>query len=227
MIEGRVRALFEQIEEVTRRSGRPPGCVKLVAATKGRGVDEVNSYIDCVNSIGQRALIGESYLNELREKLPELVGDFELHFIGRLQSNKVKDVASLSRLIHSVGHMSVLRELQKSQVKNSSASDFLLQVNISNDPSKDGFTVDEILNFSSEWSRWPRQPYGLMAMTAFDELLTETRQHFVSLRDLARQVGLFESLQGGLSMGMSRDFKVAIEEGADFIRVGSAIFEEG
>lgn len=179
---------------------------------------------------GQRRF-GENYVQELTEKHAILPADIEWHFIGHLQSNKVKYIAPFVHWIHGVDSLRLLREISKQASKHNRVIHCMLQVHISSEESKFGFSADEIRQECSVFdaSEFPNIALcGLMGMASFTTDLTLIRSEFHSLKTL------FDELQRGpfqhvrtftdLSMGMSSDWPIAVEEGSTMIRVGSTIF---
>ena len=203
-----------------------PAHVRLIAVSKTKPVSDLQEAYDA----GQR-IFGENYVQELTEKQPLLPADIEWHFIGHLQSNKVKYIAPFVHCIHGVDSFKLLKEISKQAVKNNRTIQCLLQVHIAQEESKFGFTPAELLEQSSSFNS---QDYpgielcGLMGMASFSDdqqLVRSEFQHLKSTFD-ALQSGAFSSLPcfREISMGMSGDWKMAIEEGSTMIRVGSAIF---
>jgi len=213
-------------ENIQRLQKELPSHVRLIAVSKTKPVSDLQEAYDA----GQR-IFGENYVQELTEKQPLLPADIEWHFIGHLQSNKVKYIAPFVHCIHGVDSFKLLKEISKQAVKNNRTIQCLLQVHIAQEESKFGFTPAELLEQSSSFKS---QDYpgielcGLMGMASFSDdqqLVRSEFQHLKSTFD-ALKSGAFSSLPrfGEISMGMSGDWKMAIEEGSTMIRVGSAIF---
>ena len=213
-------------ENIQRLQKELPSHVGLIAVSKTKPVSDLQEAYDA----GQR-IFGENYVQELTEKQPLLPADIEWHFIGHLQSNKVKYIAPFVHCIHGVDSFKLLKEISKQAVKNNRTIQCLLQVHIAQEESKFGFTPAELLEQSSSFNS---QDYpgielcGLMGMASFSDdqqLVRSEFQHLKSTFD-ALQSGAFSSLPcfREISMGMSGDWKMAIEEGSTMIRVGSAIF---
>jgi len=214
------------IVSAAQRSGRNPDSVKLVAVSKTKPAEAVKAALDA----GQQ-IFGENYVQEFLEKAQQLPESVEWHFIGSLQSNKVKYLAGLTRLIHSVDRLSLAQEIDRQWGKLGKACDILLQVNISGETTKSGTTTTEdLFQLAREVALLPHlRVKGLMTMPPFFDEPERARPYF---RELKRLSGLLaaEKIPGitmeELSMGMSGDFEVAVEEGATLVRVGSAIFGE-
>jgi PLP dependent protein len=205
----------------------PPG-VKIVAVTKTHGPPEIMQLYDT----GHR-IMGENKVQELTGKKEKLPADISWHMVGHLQSNKVKYIAPFVSLIHSVDSGKLLRIISKEAVKNNRVIECLLQVHIAMEETKFGFSEEEVLGLLKdlEPGEYPGVSIrGLMGMATFTGNDDQVRSEFRSLNRLFRHIrdsslpvsaGFNE-----LSMGMSGDFRIAIEEGSTMIRVGSLIFGE-
>ncbi len=203
-----------------------PSQVRLIAVSKTKPVSDLRAAYDA----GQR-VFGENYVQELTEKQPLLPADIEWHFIGHLQSNKVKYIAPFVHWIHGVDSFRLLKETSKQAVKNNRTIQCLLQVHIAQEESKFGFSPAELIEQSSSFNPedYPGvELCGLMGMASFTNDEQLIRSEFRTLKSTfdALHSGTFNTLPsfGQLSMGMSGDWKMAIEEGSTMIRVGSAIF---
>jgi hypothetical protein len=215
----------EKIRAAAERAGRDSACVRLVAVSKTQPADAIAA----AREAGQ-GLFGENYVQEFLDKSRQLPGGIEWHFIGSLQSNKVKYIAGLVSVIHSVDRISLAREIDRQWEKAGTTCDILLQVNISGEETKSGTTAAGVIELAREAAALPHlRIRGLMTMPPFFDEPERARPYFRELRRLA-QVIEAEKIPGvsmdELSMGMSGDFEVAIEEGATLVRVGSAIFGE-
>jgi len=215
-IEGNVFAVRARIEEAARRAGRDPSKVRLLAATKNRSSEEVAAVVRAGVD-----LVGENRVQEFLSKVDEVDGA-RWHFIGHLQKNKVKYVVGRVSLIHSVDSAGLARELDKRSGGPGGAVDVLLQVNVSGEESKQGFRPDEL----DEALRSIRGLEGVnvrgLSTMAPHEDPEKVRSVFRALRELAGKLDL-ESPE--LSMGMTNDYEVAVEEGSTIVRIGTAIFE--
>lgn len=209
------------------RAGIPPH-VELVAVSKMRSVEEIQALYD----LGHRAF-GENYPQELRDKQAQLPEDIQWHFIGHLQSNKVKHIAPFTCLVHGVDSIGLLDELNKRAASNNRIQRFLFQVHIAREESKHGFSPQEVTALADTplTTRWPNLlPCGLMGMaTNTDDaavVKVEFRQLSALFRHLLRSSGVTPAHFTVLSMGMSGDLDVAIAEGSTLVRIGTAIFGE-
>ncbi len=216
----RVRA---RIAEAALRSGRRPEDVTLVGVTKTVGLDRIREAVAC----GVRAL-GENRVQEARTKVPEVPG-VTWHLVGSLQRNKVKEAVRLFEVVHSVDSLALAEELDRrsAEVAGRGPVEILLQVNISGEPQKHGVPPEEAPGLVAQAQRLAGvKVRGLMGMAPLVGHPDEARPYFRRLRELRDRVA--EALPGsgatGLSMGMTDDFEVAIEEGATMVRVGRALF---
>ena len=227
MAEGiaeRLAAVRQGMAEAARRAGRDPGEVLLVAVSKTKPVEEIQAAIRA----GQ-VDFGENYAQELREKKAE-VSDPRVrwHFIGHLQTNKVKHLAGEAALIHSVDSVKLLEELEKRAAGKGLVQEILLEVNLGGEESKSGMTEAELPEVIAAALLHPHLKLkGLMTLPPYFPEGEPSRPFYRRLRELrdqaqARLLGRVELRE--LSMGLSHDFEVAIEEGATIVRVGTAIF---
>ncbi len=219
---GRVR---QQIADAATRSGRDLSDIALVAVTKYVDVDAVQALLD----LGCNDL-GESRPQELWRKAEALsAANVRWHFIGHLQRNKVRRTLPHVTLLHACDSLRLLDEIDRTAGDSASDVKVLLEVNISGDASKHGFRPAEMPSVIESLSGFKHvQICGLMGMASLTGTIADARREFESLRLL--RDSLVKSLPAGvelneLSMGMSGDFEVAIEEGATIVRVGSALFE--
>lgn len=203
-----------------------PSHVKLIAVSKTRSVDEIKALYD----LGHRAF-GENYPQELREKQPLLPPDIEWHFIGHLQSNKVKYIAPFIHLVHTVDGPKVLNELQKRAAAVGRTIDVLVQVYIAQEEAKHGMDPEEARALLTNWdsTRWSHlRVRGLMGMATNTEDNALIAREFEGLAQLHLELRATGGLDAGLftelSMGMSADLGLAIAAGSSMVRVGSAIF---
>jgi pyridoxal phosphate enzyme (YggS family) len=217
----------ENIEKACLRAGRGSNCVKLLGATKTKPAQVLRWAYE----LGLK-VFGENRVQEFLKKWEELqdLPDIEWHFIGRLQSNKVKYIIDKVRLIHSVDRPSLVDELQKRATKKGiDKVDILIEVNVGGEETKGGVEPSNLLPLAEYILEKASnlRILGLMTIPPYREDPQEVRPYFRELRNLRdklqRELGL--NLPE-LSMGMSHDYEVAIEEGATIVRVGSAIFGE-
>jgi PLP dependent protein len=203
----------------------PAGC-KLIVVSKTQPVEKVREAYDA----GQR-IFGENKVQELVPKHEALPPDIEWHLIGHLQTNKVKYVAPFVHLIHSVDSGKLLEEINKQALKSGRIISCLLQMHIAEEETKFGFSEEEVLQFlsSDDFKKLTNiTVLGLMGMATFTDNQEQVRKEFRGLKTF------FEKLKGmnlpstvqmrELSMGMSGDFKIAVEEGSTLVRIGTAIF---
>ena len=173
-------------------------------------------------------LIGENKVQELKEKFPLLDKRAEIHFIGNLQTNKVKDVVPMVSMIHSVSSEKLACEISKQCQKLDKDMDVLLQINIGNEDSKSGFSEEEIFSACEKISKLPRLfVKGLMAIPPICENETENSKYFCKMRQLFIDIGAKKMDNVSmvyLSMGMSGDYEEAIRCGANIVRIGSSLF---
>jgi pyridoxal phosphate enzyme (YggS family) len=216
-IAGRVEDVRRRITSACERSGRAPEEVTLVAVTKGVAPKAIREAVDA----GVRHL-GENRVQEAEAKQRAL-GDIDRlvtwHMVGHLQTNKVKLAMGLFAIIHSVDSFHLAEAISK---RSSARRPILLEVNVSEEPSKYGFTPDELPRQYAAIAQLPALDVrGLMTVAPQTANAENMRPHFRRLREAAERLGLQE-----LSMGMSDDFEVAVEEGATHLRIGRAIFGE-
>ena len=197
--------------------------VTLVAVSKTKPVEEILE----LYHLGQRDF-GENYVQELVEKQKQLPKDIRWHFIGHLQSNKVKQIANFISLIHSVDTERLLREIDKQAAKNERIIDCLLQVHIAKEETKFGLDEEELQQLISTGFKNEKNVFvkGLMGMASFTENKDTIRREFQYLKKLFDQKPGGQSRFAILSMGMSSDYKLAIEEGSNMVRIGSLLFGE-
>jgi PLP dependent protein len=197
----------EEIAQAARRAGRDPGEVELLAAVKYIALEEIGVLADA-----GLTLLGENRAQELEAKATAHPG-FRWHFIGQLQSRKVRQILPHAELIHSVASDSALRQLER---HGTPETEILVEVNVAGEEGKAGIAPPELGAFIE---RAPVRVTGLMTMPPFSEVAEDSRRHFAALRELAAAHGLAR-----LSMGTSQDFAVAVEEGATVVRVGSRLY---
>lgn len=224
-IADNLRDIQDRIRAAAVRAGRDPGAVSLVAVSKTQPAEAVAATLEA----GQ-LVFGENYVQEFTDKARQLPGRVQWHFIGSLQTNKVKYLAGLTTLIHSVDRISLAQEINRQWEKSGGVCDILLQVNISGEETKSGTTAAGAIALARQAAALPNlRVRGLMTMPPFFDEPERARPYFRELKRLADTIRA-EDIPGvsmeELSMGMSGDFEVAIEEGATLVRVGTAIFGE-
>ena len=220
-----VRKIEERIARAALRAGRDPGAVRLVAVSKTKPAAAIAEAFSCGQSI-----FGENYVQELVGKQAELPQEISWHFIGNLQSNKVRQIAGLVDMIHSVDRLSLASEIDRQWGALGKVCDILIQVNISREATKGGTRSEELFDLVREVARLPHlQICGLMTMPPFFDDPEGARPYFRALKELSLELqaaAIPRVAMRELSMGMSGDFEAAIEEGATLVRVGSALFGE-
>jgi len=227
LVEQNLTTLRREMELACLASGREISEVKLLLATKTVPLEKLQLALQ----VGE-TLFGENKVQELRDKFPlmQQYNQLEWHFIGHLQTNKVKDVVKYVTLIHSVDRLKLGQVLHQYLLKENKTMDILVQVNTSCEESKFGISPQSVLELVDQLSQFDKLNIkGLMTIGKLGATNEETRQCFRRLKQLQTQIieKKFPRVQMDiLSMGMSGDFKIAIEEGATIIRVGTSIFGE-
>ncbi len=219
-----VRHILETIRSAAARSKRNPDSIRLIAATKAVGVERIEEAV----SAGV-TLVGENRLQEALPKIERLGRErLKWHFIGRLQRRKVKLVVGLFELIHSVDSLDLAEEINRRAEQAGLSQAILLEVNIGGETNKVGWSPASVAATFPELSRMTHlRIQGLMTIPPLGPDAETARPYFRRLRELGRSLTRsgFENINiGELSMGMSGDYQVAIEEGATYVRLGTAIF---
>lgn len=215
-ISENLKSIHERINAAQARSERSATSVTLVAVTKTVSVERISEAQQCGESV-----FGENRVQELNAKYPE-IKNAHWHLIGHLQTNKVKYAVGKAELIHSVDSLHLAEAINAAAEKLGIVQDFLLEVNISGEESKYGLTIDEIADIMKETEKLKNIRFrGFMTMAPKAASESEIRAVFRRAHDLFVQYNA-----DILSMGMSGDFELAVEEGATHVRVGSAIFKE-
>ncbi len=217
----RLESVLKRIESAAKRARRDPGEITLVAVSKNFPADAVKE----AYSLGLRNF-GENRAQELKGKYEELRDlDITWHFIGRIQTNKVKYFVPIADYVHSVWRKEELDEIEKRASKINKVMRVFIEMNISGEESKAGIREDEVHEFLELASGYEHiKVIGLMTMAPFVEDPEEVRWVFRRLREIKDDMSKDFPHLRELSMGMSNDFEVAIEEGATFVRIGTAIF---
>ncbi|MBN2255866.1 MAG: YggS family pyridoxal phosphate-dependent enzyme [Deltaproteobacteria bacterium] len=220
-----IRKIRDDIVEAARRAHRDPSGVRLMGVTKtvdDQRIDEaIRTGLD---------IIGENYVQEGKRKIEAMGKTLEWHLIGHLQTNKCKYAVRLFDMIHSVDRLKLARELDKRAGIAGTTMDILVEVNVSGEESKSGVTLQAALPLIREISTFEHiKVKGLMTMPPWFDDPEDARPYFVDLRKLGARIAK-ENIPGvemkELSMGMSQDYRVAVEEGATIVRIGTAIFGE-
>lgn len=214
----------ERMNAAACRAGRDPGGIKLVAVTKTVPVAIIKEALS-----GEITCLGENRVQEFLQKYPQLPPELEWHFIGHLQTNKVKKIIGKINLIHSLDRWPLAEEIHRAACEAGRVVRVLVQVNAAGEETKYGLSLAEAEDFVAEASRLSGlEVCGLMTIAPWCKNPEEVRPIFRQVRELARRMG--DRVQGVkleiLSMGMTGDFEVALEEGANILRIGTAIFGE-
>lgn len=211
------------IAEAERKSGRAAGSVELVAVTKTHSAEVVQVAVDA----GQ-LLFGENRVQEAKAKIPELPSKLRWHLIGHLQSNKARLALTLFEMIHGVDSIDLLQHLNRVAEDLGVFPRVLLEVNVADESSKFGFPPQQLLSEVESIVQMDRlQIEGLMTIPPLAAAPEHSRKYFVQLRELRDRLEReFKFPLPHLSMGMTADYGVAVEEGATLVRVGTAIFGE-
>jgi pyridoxal phosphate enzyme (YggS family) len=224
-IEESLKSVIDRINTAALKAGRDPASVRLLAVSKTKPAGLISE----AARAGQR-LFGENYVQELVAKSRDVSEPVEWHFIGHLQSNKVRQIAGLVTMIHSVDRLSLAEEIDRQWGKLGICCDLLIEVNIGEETTKSGTTAQELFELVQRVSLLPHVKIrGLMTIPPFFDDPEAARPYFRQLQSMAGEInaaGIPGVSMEELSMGMSGDFEAAIAEGATIVRVGTAIFGE-
>jgi PLP dependent protein len=218
-----LHCVLTAIAESERISGRPIGSVELVAVSKTHPPEVIRQAVEA----GQ-LLFGESRVQEAKAKIPDLPARLRWHLIGHLQSNKIRQALPFFEMIHGVDSVELLDEIQRIAGDLGLFPRILLQVNVAGESSKFGFAPERLLSQVERISSADRvQVEGLMTIPPLASNPENSRKYFLQLRQLRERLEKeFRFPLPHLSMGMSGDYRIAVEEGATLVRVGTAIFGE-
>ena len=222
-IAANLERVRERIAVAAKKSGRSPEEIELVAVSKAHPAEQVQAAVEA----GQ-LLFGESRVQEARAKIPLLPSRLRWHFIGHLQKNKIRHALPLFELFHGIDSLAVAQDMQRIAEEEGIQPRILLEVNVAGEASKHGFTPEALRrDLEAILSLGRLTTEGLMAIPPLAPEAEASRRYFVMLRELRDELesGLNVRLPQ-LSIGMSGDYLVAIEEGATLVRVGTAIFGE-
>lgn len=225
MIKENIDIVKNNIIKSANKSGRDISDVTLIAVSKTKPIEMLQEAYEC----GMRDF-GENKVQEILDKYDKMPTDVRWHMIGHLQTNKVKYIIDKVYAIHSVDSIKLANEISKQAVKHNVSIRVLLEVNVAEEESKFGITSDEVINFAKEVASLPNiKVEGLMTVAPYVDDPELNRQYFVDLAQLSVDINN-ENIDNGygnkLSMGMTNDYCIAIEEGATFVRVGTGIFGE-
>jgi pyridoxal phosphate enzyme (YggS family) len=227
VLRDRLERVRQRIQHACQRSGRQPSTVTLVGVTKGVAPDAIREAV----ALGLTDL-GENRVQEARDKIPQIADEDQQvrwHLIGHLQRNKARHAVELFSCIHSVDSTGLIEEMERQAAqRRPQPLDVLLQVNVGGEATKFGCRPEEAAGLARAAQACPHLRFGgLMTLAPFSDDPEQARPHFRRLRGLRDEVAAACAVPAAslkLSMGMSQDFEVAIEEGADLVRVGTAIF---
>ncbi len=223
MIKENLEAVEEKIRQACQRSGRSPEEVTLICVSKTKPPEMIQEAYD----LGKREF-GENKAQEMKEKHTLLPQDIHWHFIGHLQTNKIKYVLGRAELIHSVDSLHLAQAIEKECEKRGLEADILVEVNVAQEDSKFGLSLDETLELVREIAKCRHlHVRGLMTIAPFVDNPEQNRNIFRQLRQLSVDItakNIDNVDMSVLSMGMTNDYTIAIEEGATHVRVGTGIF---
>lgn len=222
-IKDNVNDVRENMAKAALRAGRNPEDITLCAVSKYIEVPKIKEALEAGVTI-----LGENKVQELVDKLPQFSEDVNFHMIGQLQTNKVKYIIDKVKLIHSLDRKSLLKTLDKEAKKKNIISDTLIQVNLTSDPNRGGVSIEELPEFVEEVGKYSSvRVRGLMCVAQNVDDENIIREDFRRMRLEFERLKLYNisNVSGEiLSMGMSHDYEIAIEEGATLVRVGTRIF---
>ena len=225
MLKENLANVREKINIACKKVGRNPDEVTLVAVSKMKPLEDIETLLET----GQMEY-GENYVQELCDKYEKISRPVHWHMIGHLQTNKVKYIIDKTVLIHSVDSVHLAKQIEKEAAKRNLTAQSLIQVNIAEEETKFGLDTEELLQIIMEISKFPHVHIrGLMTSAPFVADPEENRCYFKKLHELFVDIGkknIDNVTMDILSMGMTNDYEVAIEEGATMVRVGTGIFGE-
>src|ERR1700736_3264014 len=213
----------EEIAQAAAKAGRAVDDIDLIAISKTHDAERVRE----AHEAGQQ-VFGESRVQEARAKIPELPSSLRWHFVGHLQKNKIRHALPLFEMIHSVDSLALAEDINRIAEEDGLHPRVLLEVNVAGEGSKFGFTPEKLREDLENLLALPRLSIlGLMTIPPIADEAETSRKHFVQLREVRDRLQTeFHVDLAQLSMGMTQDFAVAVEEGATLVRVGTAIFGE-
>jgi PLP dependent protein len=213
----------EQIVTAGAKAGRTGNEIELVAITKTHPVEKVREAVEAGHTV-----FGESRVQEARAKIPELPSNLRWHFVGHLQKNKIRHALPLFELFHGVDSLALAQEMNRIAAEDGGHSRVLLEVNVAGEGTKFGFKAETLRTEMEPLLELPRLSIeGLMCVPPLADEAESSRDYFAQLRELRDSIEKeFDVKFPHLSMGMTQDFCIAIEEGATLVRVGTAIFGE-
>jgi len=223
-IKNNLEIINEKIKKAALKANRSPEEIKLVAVTKTATIEQIKEAINAGVKI-----IGENKVQEAKEKYQILTADTEWHLVGHLQTNKVKYAIEIFDCIQTVDSIKLAKEIDKRSLQFEKTTNVLVEVNVSGEETKYGIKPEEVEPFLKEISEFSRiRVRGLMTIAPIiEEDKEEVRPYFRKLRELSKEIkskNIKNVKMDYLSMGMTDDFEVAIEEGANMVRIGRGIF---
>lgn len=226
MIKDNLKDVLKRVKKAAEKAGREPDTIRLVCVTKGMDPYRINEAV--MSGVTD---IGENRVQEALTKKADVFPGIKWHMVGHLQTNKVKDAVNIFDLIHSVDSAKLARKIDKEAALIDKVQDILIQVNTSCEEAKHGTPPEELDNFLNEVSGFKNiRILGLMTITPLTDDAEKVRPYLKKLNEIFSEIKKRDMLtnceMAYLSMGMSQDFETAIEEGANIIRIGTAIFKE-
>lgn len=223
MIIDNYNNIKKNVIKTAQNCGRNPDDITLIAVSKTKPLSDIEELI----TIGVKDF-GENKVQELCDKYEHVSKPVDFHLIGHLQTNKVKYVVDKACMIHSVDSIKLAKEIQKEAAKKNVICQILIEVNVAEEDSKFGLKVPDVISFVEEISTYPNiHINGLMTIAPFVDDPEDNRQYFHTLKQLSLDIkskNIDNVSMNVLSMGMTNDYKIAIEEGSTMVRVGTAIF---
>ena len=225
VLQENYNCVLKNIEEACKKSGRDPKDVTLIAVSKTKPLEMLRDVYE-----GGARHFGENKVQEMCEKMEQMPEDVNWHMIGHLQTNKVKYIVGKCALIHSVDSLHLAKEIEKQAVKQNCEVPILVEINIANEETKFGIDRTEAMNLVKEIAKLPHvKIQGLMTIAPYVEDPEQNRQYFHQIWQLSVDIknqNIDNVTMDILSMGMTGDYMVAVEEGATLVRVGTGIFGE-
>ncbi len=224
-IADNLKAIQDKIAAAAKRAGREPSSVRLIVVTKTVDIDRIREAV-----AAGAPILGENRVQEAKEKIEKMGSVASWHLIGHLQSNKAKYAVKLFDLIHSVDSLDLAKEIDKQAAKNSKVQNVLIEVSIAGEEQKAGVDFDRAVELVREAAKLKNIAIqGVMTVPPLLDNPEAVRPYFKKLRSLAEEItkqNIPNVTMKELSMGMSGDYEVAVEEGATLVRVGTALFGE-
>lgn len=225
MIKENLAIVEDNIRKACEKAGRERSEVTLIAVSKTKPVSDIRQAMECGITV-----FGENKVQEIRDKTAEIKEQLSWHMIGHLQVNKVKYLPGVVCMIHSVDNLKLAQEIEKQSAKHDLVMDVLIEVNMAHEDTKFGLSPQEVIPFVKEISSYEHLNIrGLMTIAPYTEDPESNREYFKGLKGLKDEINALDIPRvkmDTLSMGMTGDYQVAIEEGATFVRVGTGIFGE-